>query len=209
MYRRYQNWLLKRNLVYGGLLLVGAFVFLITLVIALAWVGGSPPWQARLFGVQTQAIVKSIDTTTCSDYTLPDPGLDGGGFVLGSLPHAAIENNVLPTVQFTDRQGHGHTVQENYCGNYGVGEQVTLWYVPNDPTTFALAPDTDSDAAFVYGDISVMLLSLLVALVPGIRFLIVMVRGKRANSTGNPYGVVFFQADSKQSQEQQPQSPGK
>ena len=43
MYRRYQNRLLKRNLVYGGLLLMGAFVFLITLVIALAWVGGSRP----------------------------------------------------------------------------------------------------------------------------------------------------------------------
>jgi hypothetical protein len=40
---------------------------------------------------------------------------------------------------------HPYVLKETWCGDYGVGEQVTVWYLPATPTTFALAYETDSN----------------------------------------------------------------
>src|SRR5258708_1838433 len=149
----------------GCLTLIASSILLFTnLIIFQGWMSNSPPWQARLYGTQTQGVVKSINADACNA-TSPDPGLMNGAFVLGSLPLVKIENNVLPTIQFTDRQGHRYELRENYCGDYGVGEQVTVWYFPTTPTTFALTHGTDSNLMDVYGPLIGMLLSLLLVLV--------------------------------------------
>lgn len=138
---------------------VSGILFLTCLIFFLVWMANSPEWQARLYGIQTQGVVKSI-ADDCNA-TSPDPNLLNGGFVLGSLlPPVKIEQNVLPTIEFTDRQGHRYDVKENYCGDYGVGEQVTVWYLPATPTTFALAYETDSTLLDVYLPLIGMLLSL-------------------------------------------------
>ena len=109
-----------------------------------------------------------------------------GGFVLGSLfPRVKIENNVLPNVEFTDRQGHRHDVQEDYCGNYGVGEQVTVWYLPTNPTTFALAYETDSTLMDVYIPLIGMLLSSLFILGSVVLLVIGAVQRRRDASSGS------------------------
>jgi hypothetical protein len=128
--------------------------------------------------------VKSINAHACNA-TSPDPGLINGGFVLGSLPLVKIENNVLPTVQFTDRQGHRYVLQENYCGDYGVGEQVTVWYLPTTPTTFAMVHETDSDVVLVYGNLIGMPVSLLFVLGSVALLVFGAVQGRRAASKGS------------------------
>lgn len=140
-------------------LFASGMLFLTCLIIFQVWMSNSPEWQARLYGTQTHGIVKSI-ADDCDTNTI-DPNILNGGFVLGSLhPRTTIKQNVLPTIEFTDRQGHRHDVQENYCGDYGVGEQVTVWYLPASPTTFALTQETDSTLLDVYIPLIGMLLSL-------------------------------------------------
>lgn len=145
----------------------------------------SPQWQARLYGNQTQGVVKSISADACNA-TSPnpnDPGLMNGGLVLGSLfPQVKIESNVLPTIEFTDRQGHRYDVQENYCGDYGVGEQVTVWYLPAHPTVFALAQETDSTLMDVFLPLIGMLLSLFLLLGSVVLLVIGAVQRRRAAS---------------------------
>jgi hypothetical protein len=131
-------------------------------------------------------VVKSIDDNCNTN--APDPNLDpgmSGGFVLGSLlPHMKIEQNVLPTVEFTDRQGHRYDVQEDYCGDYGVGEQVTVWYLPASPTTFALAYETDSTLMDVYLPLIGMLISLPLLLGSIVLLVLSAVRERRATGGG-------------------------
>jgi hypothetical protein len=168
-------------------LIASGILFFTSLMIFQGWMSGSPEWQARLYGIQTQEIVKSIDANAC-DATSPDPNLDpslNGGFVLGSLPGVKIEQNVLPTIQFTDRQGHRYVLKETWCGDYGVGEQVTVWYLPATPTTFALAYETDSNMMDVYGPLIGMLVSLLCILGSVALLVIGAVQGRRAASKGS------------------------
>ncbi len=115
-----------------GLILALVF-FSISLVIG--WVFVLPGWRARLFGVQTQGTVISVDECTSND--------SGGDVVLRVIhPLDDIQDNVQPTVRFTDRQGTRYEVEDSICGNYGIGETVNLWYLPDDPTTFSLEADT-------------------------------------------------------------------
>lgn len=159
-------------------------LFFTFLIIFLVWMANSPEWQARLYGVQTQGIVKSI-ADDCNA-TPPDPNLLNGGFVLGSLlPRGKIEQDVLPTIEFTDRQGHRYDLKENYCGDYGVGEQVTVWYLPATPTTFALAHETDSTLLDVYIPLIGMLISLPFLLGSLGLLIFGAVKSRRAASRGN------------------------
>ena len=174
------------------ILIASGILFFTNLVIFQGWMSGSPEWQARLYGIQTQGVVKSIDADACNA-TSPDPNLDpslmNGGFVLGSLPGVKIEQNVLPTIQFTDRQGHRYVLKETWCGDYGVGQQVTVWYLPATPTTFALAQETDSDVVFVYGNLIGMLVSLLFVLGSVALLVFGAVQGRRAASRGSVYSA--------------------
>lgn len=161
-----------------------SILFFTFLIIFLVWMANSPEWQARLYGTQTQGVVKSI-ADDCNA-TSPDPGLLNGGFVLGSLlPRVKIEQNVLPTIEFTDRQGHRYDLKENYCGDYGVGEQVTVWYLPATPTTFALAQETDSTQMDVYIPLIGMLISLPFLLGSVGLLIFAAVQSKRATSGGS------------------------
>lgn len=133
-----------------------------------------PVAQARLSGVETRGVVTSI--SDCSD---------GGDVALRSIPLVDIVDNVSPTVQFTDRQGHRYVVDDGICGNYGIGEQVTLWYVPSSPTTYSLEGDTVTVTVLssVIGFFG--LFSLLYLLLIGGRFLLLAVAGARAAGQGN------------------------
>lgn len=166
---------------------VSGILFFVSLIWFQVWMANSPQWQARLYGTQTQGVVKSI-ADDCNT-NIQDPNLDpslNGGFVLGSLlPLAKIEQNVRPTIEFTDRQGHRYDVQEDYCGDYGVGEQVTVWYLPANPTTFALAYETDSTLLDVYIPLIGMLLFLLFILASVVLFVLGTVRKRRAASRGS------------------------
>jgi len=162
---------------------VSGILLFVCLVWFLVWMANSPQWQARLYGTQTQGVVKSIADDCATN--IQDPDLNGG-FVLGSLlPLAKIEQNVRPTLEFTDRQGHRYDVQEDYCGDYGVGEQVTVWYLPAHPTTFALAQETDSTLLDVSIPLIGMLLSLLCVLASVVLFVSGAVQKRRAASRGS------------------------
>ncbi len=103
------------------------------------WLFVLPDWQARLFGMQTQGTVTSL--AAC-----PEGG--AGDAALRSVPLVEIVDHVTPTIQFTDRQGQTHVVRNGSCGSYGIGEQVTLWYVPDSPTTIFLEKEMGSLIAF-------------------------------------------------------------
>jgi len=176
-------------------LVASGILFFTSLMIFQGWMSGSPAWQARLYGIQTQGVVKSINADACN-VSSPDPGVDPslmGGFVLGSLAGVKLEQNVLPTIQFSDRQGHRYVVPETFCGDYGVGEQVTVWYLPATPTNFALAYETDSDVGLVYGSLIGMLVSLPFLLGSVVLLVIGAVQGRRAarrvsvSNAGSPW----------------------
>ncbi|HEY7357100.1 MAG TPA: DUF3592 domain-containing protein [Ktedonobacterales bacterium] len=166
----------------GGLigLIISLSTFGILVVIGLFLV--FPAYQARASGVKTQGVVQGI--ADCNE----DSGGDtGGDAVLPSLPVVDIVDNVQPTVRFTDRQGQTHEVVDSICGNYGIGEQVTLWYVPGHPTTFSLEQDTVT-LEVLTGVIAFFgLLSLVFALWVFGRFLLLAVVGARAARQGNVY----------------------
>ena len=173
------------GILLSGVLIVSSIFFFISIVFFQTWLSNSPPWQARLYGIQTQGIVKSIDDT-CNT-TSPDPNLDpsfmNGGFVLGSFKHAT-EDEVLPTIQFTDRQGHQHLLRENYCGTYSVGQQVTVWYLPANPTTFALTYETDSTMIDIYGSLTGMIVFLPCVLGSALLLIFRRIREKRTANRG-------------------------
>jgi hypothetical protein len=172
-----QSWRWKyrrRSRVRG--LFIALFVFAMTTF--LGWLLIWPGWQARLFGVQAQGVVQDI--SVCSD--------SGGGEVaLRGVPLLSIQDNVQPTVQFTDRQGQTHVVNDVICGSYGIGEQVTLWYLPSNPTTFSLENDKGTLMLFTILDAPAAAVSLLFVLWLALRFFLLVAVGARAASQGNAY----------------------
>src|SRR5262249_6359399 len=88
-----------------------------------------------------------------------------------------------------DRQGHRYMLKETFCGDYGVGEQVTVWYLPASPTTFALAQETDSNMWDAYGSLIWILISLLLVLGSVTLLIISAVQGRRAKSLGSIYSA--------------------
>ncbi len=121
----------RRNRRVGSL--VGFFISLTTfgilLIVCLFIV--FPSVQARLSGVKTLGVVQDI--SDCNDSS------GGGDVALRGL--VDIQDNVQPTIQFTDLHGQSHTVDDGICGDYGIGEQVVLWYLPSNPNAFSLEDD--------------------------------------------------------------------
>ncbi len=165
--------------------LVGLFTALATfgilLVVSLFVV--FPSVQARLSGVKTQGVVQ--DTSDCND-----SGDDGGDVVLRSLRGLVdIQDNVQPTVQFTDLQGHRYTVDDSICGDYGIGEQVALWYLPSNPNVFSL--EADGATLVVLSSITgfLGLVALVFLLVFLGRFIFLGFAASRAARHGNAYAA--------------------
>lgn len=112
-------------------------LFIVTLLLfatflGIGWLTVFPTAPARFFGVPTQGIVQQVSACTAKDSA----------------------GDVTPTLQFTDRRGRGFRVTDNVCGEYAVGEQVTVWYIPSNPHVVTLQDD----------DLTLVVLSLLTTL---------------------------------------------
>jgi hypothetical protein len=125
------------NEVTGCGCLFGLLLFFVYCLVdlILVWFTVLPGWRARLFGTQTQGTVISVDQCS-SDSDVSDM------LLRISRPGVDIQYNVQPTIRFTDRQGRTYQAVDHLCGNYGIGETVTLWYLLSDPSTISLEDDT-------------------------------------------------------------------
>jgi len=120
-----------RQRVARGCGLGGMITCLLALAIPLFWIG-IPSWQVRATGVSTvgtATLVSSCGTST-----------DGDG-------NPTVETYQV-SIQFTDQQGRTHQVESHWaCNNfYSDGQQVSLWYLPGDPSRFL----TDGEAIVLY-----------------------------------------------------------
>jgi hypothetical protein len=161
-------------------LLVAVIFFVVSLGLGFLFI--LPGVEARLSGVKTQGIVKSLEEC---------PEDSGGGVVLGSIPPLAgqedveLEDNVQPTVQFTDRQGKTYIIHDIICGSYGVGEVVALWYLPDNPDKNMLEKDSPTLFGFAIALSVVILITLIVMLVYGVGFLFLIVALARGSNQGS------------------------
>ncbi len=161
--------------------LTGVFITLFLLGMSLLFIAifAYPSWRARLSGVQTQGTVVSV--SDCTDD-------DSGDTVLHAM--VAYDDNVEPTIQFTDIYGHTDQEQYDICGSYDVGETLTIWYVPSDPSSIFVPADTTSllflsIALGTLGAVSLLLLLFFV-----FRILFVLATGGRVSIWGNPFSRV-------------------
>ena len=113
----------------GGI--IAYLVLLAVLAIPLFWIG-IPGWQVRVAGVSTVG-------TSRLDYSC-GPSTDGNGNPSPETYHVSI--------QFTDQSGKLHKDESHWaCNNfYNDGEQVSLWYLPSDPSRFL----TGGEAFWLY-----------------------------------------------------------
>lgn len=111
--------------------LIATPFLLAILAVSAFWVG-IPSWHVRTAGVQTQGI--AILVADCGRST------DGHGNPGPETYRAVIE--------FTDQHGQVQHVESHWnCSNfYQDGEQVPLWYLPDDPSSFLTA----GEAAWLY-----------------------------------------------------------
>ncbi len=140
-----------------------------------------PPMEARLFGVKTQGTVQGLAVCQSDD--------DSGGDDVALLGVSQVDfaDNVQPTIQFTDLKGQSHSVVDLICGTYGVGEQVTLWYSPNNPNAFAVDQDTIWNALFSALGALLVLVALWALLASLRRFLFRPVTVPQAANRGQVY----------------------
>lgn len=97
------------------------------LAIAAFWIG-IPTWHVLIAGVQTQGTIIQVE--------------DCGPSQVGP-DHSPGPETFKAVIQFTDQQGQVHQVESHECSNgYNIGEQISLRYVPDDPSSFL----TDFDA---------------------------------------------------------------
>jgi hypothetical protein len=113
----------------GGM--IGHLVALGILAIPLFLIG-IPAWQVRAGGVST--VGTATLTASCGESTDAD----------GNPTPETFE----VTIQFTDQNGQLHKVGSHWaCNNfYNDGEQVSLWYLPGDPSRFL----TGGEAFWLY-----------------------------------------------------------
>lgn len=104
---------------------------LVALAIPLFWIG-IPGWQVRAAGVST--VGTAALTASCGTST------DGDG--------NPTPETFEVTIQFNDQSGRLHKVESHWaCNNfYNDGEQVSLWYLPSDPSRFL----TGGEAFWLY-----------------------------------------------------------
>jgi hypothetical protein len=101
--------------------MTACLVALAVLAIPLFWIG-IPGWQVRLAGVSTVGKARLDDS--CGTST------DGNG--------NPTPETFQVSIQFHDQSGKLHQVESHWsCNNfYNDGEQVSLWYLPSDPSRF-------------------------------------------------------------------------
>ncbi len=170
----------RRNGLTG--LVVALFLFGLSFLFIAIFV--YPGWRARLTGVETQATVVSL--ADCPESS------DSGGVVL--LPTHALrplDNNVEPTIQFTDINGQTDQVQYNVCGSYDIGETLSIWYVPSDPNSIFVTQDSTLFIIITIFLGGLGLVSVLLLLWFGGRFLFFLATGNRMalqGTSGASYG---------------------
>lgn len=101
----------------------------------LAWLAvwlGIPAWYIRLTGTQTTGTAKVIASCGANDYATQGNSTETFVYVF----------------QFTDARGQSHTLtNHSACNNlYDNGERITIWYLPNDLTSFL----TSAEALWLY-----------------------------------------------------------
>jgi len=103
----------------GGV--IAYLVLLSVLAIPLFWIG-IPGWQVRVAGVSTVGTARLDDS--CG------PSTDTNGNPTPETYHVSI--------LYHDQSGKLHEVESHWnCNNfYTDGEQVSLWYLPSDPSRF-------------------------------------------------------------------------
>ncbi len=131
-------------------------MLLLILAIPAVWLG-IPAWHVRVSGVQAQGTARL--TQSCGTTT------DENGNRGAETFHV--------TIQFTDQQGRQHQVGSHWgCNNfYDNGEQISLWYLPNDPSSFL----TSGEATWLYiftALWSVIVLVLLIVLAIALSYLL-------------------------------------
>jgi hypothetical protein len=113
----------------GGI--IAYLVVLAVLAIPLFWIG-IPAWQVRAAGVSTVGTARL--TQDCCAST------DGDG--------NPTPETYQVSIQFNDQSGELHIVDSHWaCNNfYNDGDQVSLWYLPSDPSRFL----TGGEAFWLY-----------------------------------------------------------
>ncbi len=113
----------------GGM--IGCLVALSLLAIPLFLIG-IPAWQVRAGGVST------VGTATLTSDCGASTDADGN----------PSPETYQVTIQFNDQSGKLHKVESHWaCNNfYNDGEQVSLWYLPSDPSRFL----TGGEAFWLY-----------------------------------------------------------
>jgi hypothetical protein len=102
-------------------------------------------------GIQTQATV--VSSQMCSSSGSGDP-------------NAPTSYHV--TVRFTDQAGQQHVATDPQCLTDGqIGDQLTIYYQPHDPTTILSQEEVDHDTANLpwFGLLNVLVLGGLITLV--------------------------------------------
>ncbi len=168
-----------------GASLAGFITALVAFVVCLVigWLLLFPSEQARLSGVKTLGTVQDI--SDCSD------GGDSGNMLRSLYALVDIQTNVQPTIQFTDLHGNSYTVVDTICGNYGIGEQVALWYLPSNPNVFSVQDDGVTLMVLLLITAFFGLLALVFVLVGLGRFALLglLARSGRQNTVGSAGGL--------------------
>lgn len=117
----------QKNALTRGCSLGCVVVCLIALAILAipAMLLGVPAWRVRTQGVQVQGTATLAESCGSSR---DENGTEG-------------PETFQVIIRFTDQQGRPHQVGSHWaCNNfYNDGEPVSLWYLPNDPSTFLTA----------------------------------------------------------------------
>jgi hypothetical protein len=143
--------------------LIACLVALAVLAIPLFWIG-IPGWQVRVAGVSTVGTAR-LDSS-CG------PSTDANGNPTPETYHV--------TIRFNDQSGKLHQVESHWaCNNfYNDGEQVSLWYLPSDPSRFLTGGE-----AFWLSITSVLWMVITFLVLLGFfKLLGVRLRGRRANA---------------------------
>jgi hypothetical protein len=114
--------------------LILAAIFLIMLSV-LGWLAawlGIPAWYIRLAGTQTTGTAKVVASCGADDYATQGDNAETFQYAF----------------QITDARGHAHLLTtHSACNNlYANGERVTIWYLPNNLTSFL----TSAEALWLY-----------------------------------------------------------
>lgn len=149
--------------------MIACLVALAVLAIPLFWIF-IPGWQVRATGVST--VGTATLTSSCGTST------DGDG--------NPTPETFQVSIQFTDQSGKLHKVESHWaCNNfYNDGEQVSLWYLPSDPSRFL----TGGEAFWLYITSAIWMVITFLVLLSFFTLLRARLLGRRAANSIN-YGM--------------------